>query len=466
MKKRKVYSSYYLSEELIRLNKSLPNCKEIISFVIEPEIINERIVDTIKGVSIEGNNLTGKKLVVQIRLKQKVLYLADKSEDIYTLENEYYENGYVILPFEIEGSDPQRLLNFDYLTTKVKLLEPNFKILNSREIYKNISIYLESVFTPSYELCFSSRSNLNDLFITKINNFEPLKITEKSNNIMPKWAPNGRSIAYLSDKEGKNRYMLYVSFIKNKKIKKLTTLDAFECITSFCWLGDSEKIVFAGFLANKKDLYMIDINTLELKQLTFGEGIVKNYQPKLSPLKDEIAFLTSINNIPNISILNLTNYSIKKITGSGFIKDFTWSIDGRKISYIYSKDKKCDMIYTLDLFNNQNKLVNVNPELIKLNNIKYLVDDKYISFIGSDLLKDDIYFYNLEEDKLFNITKNYNDVDISDFVFNTDFSRVYYAANDLKYYNIYSIDLSNYHKYAHTSLISSHIDLDYRPKII
>ena len=71
-KEKSKYFSLKSFEEVITLSEDMPDIKEIVSVMIEPEIISQRVIDSIKGMSAEGKYLSGKKIVVHVKLKQKI----------------------------------------------------------------------------------------------------------------------------------------------------------------------------------------------------------------------------------------------------------------------------------------------------------------------------------------------------------------------------------------------------------
>jgi hypothetical protein len=60
------FFSQFTTSEIISLNNSLPDIAEIVSIIVEPEIISCKIINTMKGYSCEGQKLTGKKIAIEL----------------------------------------------------------------------------------------------------------------------------------------------------------------------------------------------------------------------------------------------------------------------------------------------------------------------------------------------------------------------------------------------------------------
>ncbi len=466
------FFSLISSEEVINLPKNMPDIKEFVSIIIEPEITHTKIIDTINGISDEGQHLYGKKMVLHIKLKQKILYLADiQNQSIHTIQNEYLQSAYIIVPAFIKGSDIKDLLKFNYLKTTIKVQNSITKLINNRCIYKNAILDINTCFIPSYELSYCIHSNYieSNIFISYDNCCKKKQITLSNNskNIRPTWSPNGDKIAFLSNKDNNNpKYMLYIYSVKDSIVKKITTSYEISSITSFCWTNDGQKIIFAGSYENQKNLFYIDINTCKCQQLTFVSSSIKNYKPECCPNREEVAFLQSISGISNLCIMNINKMNINRITSSGYIKDFSWSKDGNFITYTYGKSDTCDKIYILNLISFESTLLKIPKQIIKIKNIQYSNCNKFIAFIGSDLITDNIYIYNIKEDSFVNLTNNIFNIKINDFIWTIDSSTIYYSAKEFKYFNIYSTSLKDYSKYIITNTTACDIELNYRPKII
>ena len=317
------FFSFTSSEEVIVLPEHMPNIKKIVSIMIEPEIITQNVINTIRGKSSDGEYLSGKKIIIHMKLKQKMLYEADVEEEtIHTIENEYFQSAYIVIPPIIEGSDPEELLKFEYLKTQVYVENIVIEKINERAAFKNISLLIDAFFVPTYGLSYSIREKESNIFVSYPDGSHKKQITysKNDNHIMPTWSPAGGEIAFLSDMENnEGKYMIYIYCLADRQIKKITDSNQFDKISSFCWSGDGKSIIFSGVLQDEKQLFSIDINTLEYHQLTFGNNEIRNYRPKASPVDKKVVFLQSISGFSNLCMMDVNTMSVVKLTSSGFV---------------------------------------------------------------------------------------------------------------------------------------------------
>lgn len=471
-KEKSIFFSFINGEEVMHLSDHMPDIKKIISVMVEPEIMSQKCVNTIRGQSAEGAYLSGKKIVVHMKLKQKILYVADVTEKtIHIIENECFQSAYIVIPPYIEGSQVEELLEFEYLKTSIHVQNIGIRKISSRSILKNVSLHIDTFLIPTYELSYALHEEYgnSNVFISYGNGRHKKQLTFSRihHYIRPVWSPNGWQIAFLSDQENiKGTYMMYMYSMSDGTTKKITYKNQFDTISSFCWDGHGQKIIFSAVINKEKQLFCIDVNTLEYKQLTFGSSEIKNFKPKMNQAGEKVGFLQSISGVSNLCILDVHTLSITKLTSSGSIKDFDWSKDGKFITYVFQRIGECSKICTIDLETKEVSLLKIPSYIITIRNICYSPNNRYISFIGSNLETDNIFCYDLWENEMVNLTKNFRNIKISDFVWKIDTRSIYYAANDLGYYNIYRISLKDRSIYSIISTISSKIELSYRPKII
>lgn len=206
---------------------------------------------------------------------------------------------------------------------------------------------------------------------------------------------------------------------------------------------------------------------MDIKRLTIGDGVIKSYNPKISPDGCKVAFLRSINNISNIWVLDLMEYKISKVTNCGYIKDFDW-LDDCRIVFAWDKDCMNGNLYCIDINNLETKEIFKYNDLYIKKYLKVSPNNKYIAFLGTSYNKgdiEDIYVYDIKNKYLINLTKNDCNVYINDFVWKIDSSKIYYSSNELIYYNVYSISIDGILKKQLTNTTSSKIELSYRPMV-
>lgn len=452
----------------MELSDNLPDIEQIVSCIIDPEVISIKAINTMKGVSYEGQYLSGKKAVIELKLKQKILYVAEHStQSVHVIENEFFQSVYIVIPCKIEGTAPEYLIKHKYLKPEIIIEDIYFKQTGKRSIFKNICLMIKLELSPVYEVCYNihqncSFSNLSMMYEDGSNNTQ-ITFNKNCKIIKPLWSPNGREIAFLSNCEGSR--MLYIYCIKTCSIKRITEPKIIKCITGFCWMSDGKKLCFTAIVGKNKEIFSIDVHTLCFEQLTFGEGIYGSRKPKNSPDGMRIAFVRCISGIEDLWIMNVDGSECKKITSCGGVKYFDWSADGRNIVYICSKEGKSDELGMINTCEYTIRILRGCEKIYKKRKVLYSPDDSHIAFIGCEMDSENIYIYHLEQCVVTNITKYSSNTAISDLVWHVDGKKIYYTCKEYFHFNIYSILIKNYIKTQLTCITASNMELSYRPQI-
>jgi Tol biopolymer transport system component len=486
-KKNIGYFTQFTSCEKIEVSCSKPDINHIISVIVDPKIISTRIVNTPKGISAEGQHLTGKKLCIEIQLNQKIMYVADSpNQSVHAVENTAYCSTYIIVPDCIDGSDPNNLLVSSLLRTEVYVEDISVQQLGKRKIDKKVYLLIQTEVAPTYKICCTeehncTRSNLFALyqdgtFKKQLTDFKDCKVFN------PQWSPSGQSIAFLL--KYKDYCSLCITSLKSSEAKHLTDPYTFPFISSYCWSVNNNTIYFASYIENKKEIFSINPFTLEWKQLTYGNSKCRSFKPKCSPDGTKIAFLKSIYDKVNLYTMNMNGLSTKQLTTEGYIKDFSWSHDCSSIVCITGNEgfpytnKKHNPNQTLEdslkedgIFIVDTTSCDTNPILepknsLKIRKLEYSPNNNYISFVGKRFSCEDIYLYDLLKCKLINLTNHSSDIKIDDYTWKADSSSIYFSANDLVYINLYHVSLCDMVKTQVSNTTADGMQVSYRPRLV
>lgn len=232
-----------------------------------------------------------------------------------------------------------------------------------------------------------SEKKFSHLWLLSIENGDSVQLTfGKHNNSHPRWSPDGKWIAFFSDREGKNQAQLFLLPLTGGEARPLT--DLYGDFGDFDWSPDSKKIVFQfrhhdqedidlqhdekkkdlgrvsrridnrlfykldayGYLPKARyHLWTVDINSQELKQLTDSE-IHDETGAVWSPDGEKIAFFSNRSEQPDLEPdkidlflydLNTGEFSrVETPDGSKFRASF--SPDGQRLAYFYRPGLKAD----------------------------------------------------------------------------------------------------------------------------
>lgn len=145
-----VYSNFeYFKEEHVRqcvcLPCDKPDIDEIIDIYVHPEIVNTKLLETKDGLSNEGQKLTGYKLLIQVKLNEKITYISsDSSQNICVFYYEVLKSVFVILPKIEDGRSISDLFKFSRIVTTPTVEHCDARKLSCRTVNTSVLLLLQS----------------------------------------------------------------------------------------------------------------------------------------------------------------------------------------------------------------------------------------------------------------------------------------------------------------------------------
>ncbi|HEX9061476.1 MAG TPA: DUF3794 domain-containing protein [Clostridia bacterium] len=124
-------------QETLTIPKVKPDVEQIVSVTAEVKIKCKNVINTPEGTSIEGQILTGKKLVVEGVISQKVEYVAaEPTQPVHAVHFDIPFSSYIVLPSTFQPCTPVEVTGY---------IEDIFvQLLNKRTIFKNVAILLDA----------------------------------------------------------------------------------------------------------------------------------------------------------------------------------------------------------------------------------------------------------------------------------------------------------------------------------
>ncbi|HEX6923271.1 MAG TPA: S9 family peptidase, partial [Bacillales bacterium] len=178
---------------------------------------------------------------------------------------------------------------------------------------------------------------------------------------MPKWSPNGETIAFLSNRSEKNQ--VWVLPMNGGEARQLTHSE--EGVSSFNWAPDGKRIVFTskekvedkeenedvtvvtrlrykgngeGFREGYSQVWLVDLETEEATKLTSGS--YNHHSPSFAPSGNAIIYLAAkqenreLENLDSLYLYNLKNRTEKALyEGKGPVTAPTISPDGKLVAF-------------------------------------------------------------------------------------------------------------------------------------
>lgn len=128
------FKQFILQENLI-LPEAKPDIEQIVKVVAEVTITNTRVIKTPKATSLEGQRLTGFKLIVEGELKQKIEYVANvPSQAVHAAHFNIPFSNFIVLPENFKIGTPITVTGY---------IEDIFtELFDKRTIFKSTTILL------------------------------------------------------------------------------------------------------------------------------------------------------------------------------------------------------------------------------------------------------------------------------------------------------------------------------------
>lgn len=168
-------------------------------------------------------------------------------------------------------------------------------------------------------------------------NFEELRLLYSQSS----FSNDGRLLAFTAYREGKD--VLYLMDVASASVKRRIDLPSIDAIWSPVWSPDDKRIAFSGTHGGITDLYIMDTDGKNLRQVTNDQ--YGDLQPAWSPDGTRIAFATDRSPETNLAVLKFSKWRIAVIDlQSGAIEVLpnqgglnlnpAWSPDGRQLAFV------------------------------------------------------------------------------------------------------------------------------------
>ena len=163
-----------------------------------------------------------------------------------------------------------------------------------------------------------TQGGVPDIFRLGLNGSVISRLTRgpgRAMNVEATVSPNGKKIAFSSDRTGKP--MLYVMDINNKRPKRLTFAGRYNSAPN--WSPDGKTLVFAGWAQGHFDIFTINIDRTGLKRITQkrrANGLWSNNEsPSFSPDGRFISFISNRTGKKKLYIVEKNGLNIFPVTG-------------------------------------------------------------------------------------------------------------------------------------------------------
>ena len=165
------------------------------------------------------------------------------------------------------------------------------------------------------------------------------------------WSPDGTQFVFAVFADGDNE--LAIVDVESGDIERKIALDDIGAITSPAWSADGQFIAFSGLNGGVSDIYSWDVVTGELRQLT--DDKYADLQPTWSPDGSTIAFVSDRGAItdfetlqyskPQIAFLDVASGRVSTLSVFGEVKHINpqYAPDGRSLYFVSDQDGFSDI---------------------------------------------------------------------------------------------------------------------------
>lgn len=131
--------------ETIKIPEIKPDMEQLVEVIVQAEIMSMRLVDTPCMKSYEGQMLSGKKLILELKLKEKVVYVADEADQ--PVHAAHYEevmrSVFIIVPKSVDGKSIELLLKSNKVRVTPYIEDIYAVQKDKRTVFKNITLLID-----------------------------------------------------------------------------------------------------------------------------------------------------------------------------------------------------------------------------------------------------------------------------------------------------------------------------------
>jgi hypothetical protein len=139
-----MYFKEEIVDDILIIPCQKPNIERILDLVAWASIETYKLIDTEIGNSQEGQRLTGKKLVVEVILKEKVTYVADEpTQSGHAAHYEKLKSIFVILPEKVGENYTCDLVRANRISVTPYVEDLCYRQISGREIHRCLMLFVD-----------------------------------------------------------------------------------------------------------------------------------------------------------------------------------------------------------------------------------------------------------------------------------------------------------------------------------
>ena len=166
----------------------------------------------------------------------------------------------------------------------------------------------------------SPKKTSKELYIMDYDGFNPRRVTvNNSLNILPNWSPDGRSLAYVSYRQGAPLIFL-AQIYEGRSTPNVTGEKGNGQAFAPAFSPDGTRIAFGSNRSGNMEVWVVNANGTGLRMLTSSPA--SDTAPCWSPTGQEIAFTSSRGGgMPQIWVMDADGLNVRRLTSIGNYND-------------------------------------------------------------------------------------------------------------------------------------------------
>lgn len=246
------------------------------------------------------------------------------------------------------------------------------------------------------------RGNLqaNDIYLMDPSGERQVNVTRSSgvSNYWPSWSPDGRRLAFVSDRTGAGE--IFVVDADATNLVDLTNHPATDAYPD--WSPDGSRIVFASDRDRSEEIYLMNPDGTNLVRLTDNDD--SDSFPVWSPDGAQIAFISSRAGSPDIFVMNADGSNVRNLTDTPAIEIAPqWSPDGSQIAFLSNPGRRDGRdLAVVDV--RSGTIRYLAPTGAAVQNFAWSPDGSEIAFAAAENGPPDLFVINLAAQRLRQLT--------------------------------------------------------------
>ncbi len=183
----------------------------------------------------------------------------------------------------------------------------------------------------------SDRSGSLEIWVMDAEGSNPKQLTTEGGNVVPTWSPDGKRLAFGSNRTG--HFEIWAMESDGAHQKQLTRTETAVGNNAAAWSPDGRRIAFSSTRSGHHAIWVMDPDGGHLTQLTtpYGDRYPDSNVPAWSPDATKIAFWSGLEHkYGNVWVMDADGSNRKQLTDQppGINCDEpAWSADGKKIMF-------------------------------------------------------------------------------------------------------------------------------------